>query len=195
MIDRDKRVFVVGGGDSAMEDTLALTKFARKITIIHRRDEFRASKIMQKRVLEDNKDKVEVWWNSAVEEVWGNGQKIEGVRVNREGKSEEHEADGFFVAIGHRPATGFLKDQVELDGRGYVVTGLGLGAKGIGLAKTRMDEHDLVKFPTMTSVEGVFAGGDNVDFRYRQAITAAGMGVQAALDAEWWLERVVSREV
>jgi thioredoxin reductase (NADPH) len=188
---RDKKVYVVGGGDAAMEDTLALTKFTGDITLIHRRGELRASKIMQKRVMEDNKDKVTPRWNSEVVEVKGNGQTINSIVVKDldTGAVEELAADGLFIAIGHVPATGFLGDQVLLDDKGYIVTRMSLSARGVELAGEHLDDGGLVKYPTMTNVEGVFAGGDNVDFRYRQAVTAAGMGVQAALDAEWWLER------
>lgn len=176
---KDKRVFVVGGGDAAMEDTLALTKFAKKITILHRRDSFRASKIMQERVLSQT-DKVDVWWDTEVVEVKGNGQKIESIvtKNTNTGKTKEELTEGLFVAIGHKPATQFLKGQIQLDEKGYIKTGLNYGPSDW-----------LKSYPTMTSVPGVFAAGDNVDFRYKQAATAAGFGVMAALDAEWWLER------
>lgn len=165
---RDKTVFVAGGGDSAMEDTLALTKFAKKVTVVHRRDEFRASKIMQERVL--NHDKVEVMYNSQVLEVMGDPM-VQKLKINQDGQEIEVAADGFFLAIGHTPMNEIFKDKIELDEAGYVVT------------------KETEKFTTMTSVEGVFAGGDIVDHRYRQAITAAGMGCAAALDAERWLEQ------
>ena len=178
---KGKRVFVVGGGDAAMEDTLALTKFAKKITVIHRRDQFKASKIMQARVLAA-KDKVDVLWNSGAVEVLGDGVKIRTIKVKNllTGKITEEETDGLFVAIGHKPATSFLKGQVELDEKNYIKTGVNYG--GVDW---------LTGYPTMTSVPGVFAAGDNVDFRYKQAATAAGMGVMAALDAEKWLERIL----
>ena len=183
---RDKVTFVVGGGDAAMEDTLALTKFAKSVTLIHRRDQLKASKIMQQRVLEEHKDKVSVLWNSVVREVKGDppslkasegqGGKVSGIVVEnlQTKKQKEFPAEGVFVAIGHRPMTDFLKGKIDLDEKGYVVTRGGL-----------------MNYPTMTSVEGVFAGGDVVDFRYKQAVTAAGMGTMAALDCEWWLERGV----
>lgn len=160
---RNKVVGVVGGGDTAMEEASTLTKFASKVIVIHRRDEFRASKIMQDRVL--NNPKIEVIWNTAVEEVLGEN-RVEGVRLkNNEGKTSELKLDGLFIAIGHKPDTEIFKDQIELDKKGYIV----------------------VK-QSMTSVPGVFAGGDCVDHIYKQAATAVGMGVAAALDAERWLE-------
>ncbi len=146
-----------------MEEASTLTKFASKVIVIHRRDEFRASKIMQDRVL--NNPKIEVIWNTAVEEVLGEN-RVEGVRLkNNEGKTSELRLDGLFIAIGHKPDTEIFKDQIELDKKGYIV----------------------VK-QSMTSVPGVFAGGDCVDHIYKQAATAVGMGVAAALDAERWLE-------
>ncbi|OGV95674.1 thioredoxin-disulfide reductase [Microgenomates group bacterium RBG_16_45_19] len=176
---KDKRVVVVGGGDAAVEDTLALTKFTAKISLIHRRDQFRASKIMQARVL-GQKDKVEVLWESQVVKVTGDEKHVTSVTVKniKTGQVQEIPAQGLFVAIGHRPATEFLKGQVALDEKDYVKTSINYPE----------GQSWLKGYPTMTSVPGVFAGGDNVDFRYRQAVTAAGMGVMAALDAEKWLE-------
>lgn len=160
---RNKVVGVVGGGDTAMEEASTLTKFASKVIVIHRRNEFRASKIMQDRVL--NNPKIEVIWNTAVEEVLGES-RVEGVRLkNSDGKTSELKLDGLFIAIGHKPDTEVFKDRIELDKKGYIV----------------------VK-QSMTSVPGVFAGGDCVDHIYKQAATAVGMGVAAALDAERWLE-------
>ena len=161
---RDKEIAVVGGGDSAMEEALFLTKFASKVTIIHRRDEFRASKIMAQRALDH--DKIEVLWDSVVEEVLGDGS-VSGIRVRNVNTdaASEMAVDGLFIAIGHDPNTAIFQGQIELDDEGYIV------ADG-----------------TRTSVEGVFAGGDVVDKVYRQAITAAGMGCAATLDAERWLE-------
>ena len=157
---RGKKVYVVGGGDAAIEDALALTKFASEVTLIVRRDKLRASVIMQKRILDN--PKVKILWNSQIEKINGD-EKIESVVIN----GQVVETDGLFLAIGHTPATRFLKESgVELDEEGYILT----------------------KEFTMTSVEGVFAAGDCVDHRYRQAATAAGMGVAAALDAERWLE-------
>lgn len=159
---RGKKTVVVGGGDAAIEDALALTKFASSVTLIVRRDKLRASTIMQKRVLDN--PKVKILWNSQVSEVVGE-EKIEAVMIN----GEKVEADGLFLAIGHVPATGFLKDtKIELDEEGYIKIGF--------------------EMPTMTSVEGIFAAGDCVDRRYRQAIVAAGSGVMAFMDAEKWLE-------
>ncbi len=188
---REKRTIVVGGGDAAMEDALALTKFAAKVVILVRRDELKASKIMQRRVLEEHADKVRVMWNTEAIEVLGDTQKVTGVRVKdtKTGKIREIETDGLFLAIGHKPATEFLKGKMELDDHGYVVTRFGLHRDSLSLAQGHLSDVGLVQYPTMTSVEGVFAAGDNVDFRYRQAITAAGYGAMAALDAEWWLER------
>ena len=161
---RDKELAVVGGGDSAMEEAIFLTKFASKVTIIHRREEFRASAIMAERAI--NHDKIEVMWNSTVEEVLGEdyvtGLKVRNVKTD---EVSDFPVDGLFIAIGHDPNTGIFKGQLDLDDEGYIV------ADG-----------------TKTSVEGVFAGGDVVDKVYRQAITAAGMGCAAALDAERWLE-------
>lgn len=182
---KDKAVWVVGGGDAAMEDTLALTKFAREITIIHRRDAFKASKIMQQRVLEDHKDKVKVSWNSEVVEVIGDQRTVTGIKIknNQNNEIQELPAEGVFVAIGHKPASEFLEGQVSLNEKGYIITGL------TSPSNDKQESLWLGGYPTMTSVPGVFAAGDNVDFRYRQAVTAAGMGVMAALDAEWWLEK------
>ncbi|MBP7876158.1 FAD-dependent oxidoreductase [Candidatus Woesebacteria bacterium] len=181
---RDKTTVVVGGGDSAMEDTLALTKFARSVTVIHRREEFKASKIMRERVL--NHPKVKVLWNSQVTAVNGT-QAVESVTVSTEAKESTLPTDGVFVAIGHRPMTSFLKGQLELDGHGYIVNRTSVTANGVTAAQASLD-GPLVTYPSMTSVEGVFAAGDGVDVRYRQAITAAGMGCMSAIDAERWLE-------
>lgn len=176
---KDKVTYLVGGGDVAMEDALALVKFAKRVEIVHRRDEFRASKVMQERVLHEKK--VRVRWNSEVVGVRGKNI-LEGIKIKdvKTGNEEEVEADGLFLAIGHVPDTDFLGDAVEVDNHGYVVT---------RMVKDGMGERKewLEGYPTMSSVEGVFAAGDVVDFRYRQAITAAGMGVQAALDVEKYL--------
>ena len=167
---RDKRLAVIGGGDSAMEEALFLTKFASKVTIIHRRDQFRASKIMSQRAIAH--EKIDVLWNSAVDEVLG-GDLVTGVRVRNVETDEEStlDLDGVFVAIGHDPNTSIFQDKLEMDKGGYIVT-----------------EPNT----TLTSVAGVFAAGDVVDHVYQQAVTAAGQGSQAALDAERWLE---TREV
>jgi thioredoxin reductase (NADPH) len=162
---RDREIAVVGGGDSAMEEALFLTKFASKVKIIHRRDEFRASKIMANRALEH--PKIEVVWNSVVDEILGD-KAVTGVKLSNKvtGETSEVALEGVFVAIGHDPNTNIFQGHVDLDDAGYIVP----AAK------------------TMTSVEGVFAAGDVVDHVYRQAVTAAGMGCQAAIDAERWLE-------
>lgn len=166
---RNKPLVVVGGGDSAMEESTYLTKFASKVYIVHRRDEFRASKIMAERALSN--EKIEVKWHSVVDEVLGNDQDgVTGVRIRStedESHTEELEAAGMFVAIGHTPNTEFLNGQVETDKKGY-------------LKWTTLNR-------SYTSVEGVFAAGDVADNYYRQAITAAGTGCMAALDAERWL--------
>lgn len=186
---RQKRVFVVGGGDSAMEDALALAKFTDQVTILHRRDSFRASKIMQDRVL--NHPQIKVLWKTAVTEIIGT-DKIERIgleTIETDGKiiKQELPADGLFMAIGHKPVSGVFAGQLELDAHGYIVTSQSYSELGLTRASQAL-KAGLVQFPTMTSIEGVFAAGDVVDLRYKQAITAAGMGCQAALDAERWLE-------
>ncbi|QDT50944.1 Thioredoxin reductase [Symmachiella dynata] len=166
---RDKPLVVVGGGDSAMEEATFLTKFGSKVYIVHRRDEFRASKIMADRVLAN--EKIDVKWNTVVDEVLGNDNDgVTGVRLRStldEEKTEELEVAGYFAAIGHTPNTNFLAGQLEMNEKGY-------------LTWTTPQR-------TYTSVEGVFAAGDVADDYYRQAITAAGTGCMAALDAERWL--------
>ncbi len=184
---KDKETFVLGGGDSAMEDALALAKFAKRVTVIHRRDAFKASKIMQERVL--NHEKIKVLWNTTLEEIMGE-QQVTNVRVKNKETGEEQvlPAQGVFIAIGHRPQTTLFINQINLDGHGYVVTRQSATVDGVVQAQAALT-GGLVAYPTMTSVEGVFAAGDNVDVRYKQAITAAGQGCAAALDAERWLER------
>ena len=163
---RDKELVIVGGGDTAMEEALFLTKFASKLTVVHRRDEFRASSIMADRVM--NHPKIEVAWNSTLDEVVGD-EFVTGVVLKDTvtGETREMSTDGVFIAIGHTPNTGVFAGQIDLHETGYIVTKSGR---------------------TETSVEGVYAAGDVSDSEYRQAVTAAGVGCQAALDAERWLE-------
>ena len=166
---RDQEVAVVGGGDSAMEEATFLTKFATKVTVIHRRDKLRASKIMQDRALKN--PKIGFLWNRAVEEILDPEQgKVTAIRtrVNGSAKSETLPCDGVFIAIGHSPNTRLFAGQLEMDARGYIAT------------------HD----GTKTTVPGVFAAGDVQDHVYRQAITAAGSGCMAAMDAERYLEHL-----
>lgn len=184
---KGKNTYVVGGGDAAMEDALALTKHAASVTMIHRRDSFRASKIMQERVL--GNEKVKVLWNSAITEVKGEG-KVEHIVVENVNTHEKQElaADGVFVAIGHKPSTELFSGKIQLDEKGFVVTRFALGKQSLALATSATDEHGFIAYPTSASVEGIFAAGDVVDFRYKQAITAAGYGCMAAIDIEKWLE-------
>jgi thioredoxin reductase (NADPH) len=157
---------VVGGGDSALEEAIFLTRFATKVTLVHRREHLRASKIMQDRAHANAK--IEFAWNSVVDEVLGD-QSVEAVRLRdvHSGDTRDHPTGAMFVAIGHDPNTELFRDQLEMTSNGYLV----------------VDEPS-----TRTSVEGVFAAGDVVDFTYRQAVTAAGMGCKAAMDAEGHLE-------
>jgi len=170
---KGKEVIVIGGGDSAMEESLFLTKFASKITIIHRKDSFRASKIMQQRVLANGK--IKVLWNKGVTAFLG-VEKVSGVKLKDTvtGKESDFTTDGVFVAIGHKPNSDRFKG-IELDKKGYIVR------------KEIPDEQGLLKFRSATSVPGVFVGGDVHDYRYKQAITAAAYGTMAALDADKWL--------
>lgn len=185
---KDKVALVVGGGDSAMEDTLALTKFTKQVIVVHRRDSFKASKVMQERVL--NHPKVSVRWNSAVTKINGNDGGVISATVQTGETSEDVAVNGVFVAIGHRPMSMIAQNQMQLDSHGYIVTRLSASEAGVQLAQQAL-ANGLVAYPSMTSVAGVFAAGDAVDVRYKQAITAAGMGCMAALDAERWLEREV----
>ena len=157
-------IAVVGGGDTALEEATFLTKFGRSVKIIHRRNSLRGSKILQEKALENSK--IRFLWDHVVEGINGN-KKIENIQIKslKDGKKQTLAVGGLFVAIGHEPNTSIFKDQLELDERGYVV----------------------LKERTKTSVEGVFAAGDVHDFRYRQAVTAAGFGCMAALDVEKWL--------
>ncbi|MBK64590.1 MAG: thioredoxin-disulfide reductase [Euryarchaeota archaeon] len=163
---RDEEVLVIGGGDSAMEEATFLTRFASKVTIIHRRDVFKASKVMYERAL--NNPKIEIRTFKTIKKWLSDENGIVGAILtdSRDNSEEEISCTGAFIAIGHKPITQFLENQVETDESGYIIPNI----------------H------TMTSVPGVFAAGDVVDTRYRQAITAAGMGCQAAIDTEKWLE-------
>ncbi len=166
---RDAEVFVVGGGDTAMEEALFLTRFASRVTVVHRRSEFRASRIMSLRVEKNPKISLEL--NQVVEEVLGDGQKVTGIRLKNvvSGQSTEHRCEGVFVAIGHSPNSELFIGQLDIDEYGYIETAGSSSA---------------------TNVEGVFACGDVQDYTYRQAITAAGSGCKAALDAERYLESI-----
>lgn len=163
---RDKIVHVVGGGDTAMEDATFITKFAKKVYIVHRKDSFRASKPMQERAL--NNPKIEVLWDTVVSEIKSNEHGVSAVVVEnlKTGKTEERATDGLFYAIGHNPNTSFLKGQIDCDDHGFIKT----------------------KNGPETNIPGVFACGDVQDSYYRQAITAAGSGCQAAIKAERFLE-------
>lgn len=164
---RDKNVVVVGGGDTAMEDSTFLTKFANRVDVVHRRDELRASKIMQEKAFKN--PKINFVWNTVVDKIHDpEKNNVTGVTLKnvKSGETIEREIDGVFIAIGHQPNTQIFRGQIDMDEVGYIKP----------------------KKRTMTNVEGVFAAGDVVDYFYRQAITAAGMGCQAAIDAERWLE-------
>ncbi|MBI2349727.1 MAG: thioredoxin-disulfide reductase [Deltaproteobacteria bacterium] len=165
---KDKEVIVIGGGDTAMEEALFLTKFATKVSVVHRRNELRASKIMQERARKN--PKIAFVWDSVVEEVYGDpkGGGVKGVRLKnvKTGATQDFQCDGVFVAIGHEPNTKLFAGQLEMDGNGYLITGKG----------------------TATNIPGVFACGDVQDHVYRQAVTAAGTGCMAAIDAERFLE-------
>src|SRR5580704_10495613 len=162
---REKHIFVAGGGDSAAEEALFLTRFGSRVTVVHRRDRLRASKIMADRLL--SHDKVHTIWNSVIEEVYGDTH-VTGLRLRNlvDGKVREVEADALFVAIGHTPNTAVFEGQLDLDERGFIMSPDG----------------------TSTRIDGVFVAGDVNDFRYRQAVTAAGAGCRAAMDAEKYLE-------
>lgn len=165
---RDKELVVVGGGDSAMEESIFLTKFATRVTVVHRRDQLRASVIMQQRAREN--EKIDFIWNGVVEDVLGSREDgVTGVRIKDvvTGESYVKECQGMFVAIGHTPNSEIFKGQLEMDDNGYLITSNGTSE---------------------TSVVGVFAAGDIQDTRYKQAITAAGSGCMAAMDAERFIE-------
>ena len=161
---RDQELIVVGGGDSAMEEAIFLTKFASVVHIVHRKEEFRASKIMQERALSN--EKIKVHFNFTVKEIHGD-QKFQQVVLNNTKTNEDKilEAGGLFIAIGHEPNSAIFQDQIELDGNGYII----------------------IKNNTETSVSGVFCAGDVHDHRYRQAVTAAGFGCMAAIDVDKYL--------
>lgn len=163
----DKDVVVVGGGDTAINDALMLTKYAKKVTVVHRRDKLRASKILQNRAFKNIK--INFKWNSVVEDIIGD-KKVESVVIKdvKTGERSKIDCQGVFVAIGHKPNTDLFKGQIEMDDNGYIIR----------------------KNNTETNIKGVFVAGDVCDTRYRQAITAAGMGCQAAMDAEKYLESI-----
>ncbi len=164
---KDKAVFVIGGGDTAMREAAHLSKFASKVTIVHRRDSLRAQPALIELV--KSKPNTDFIWNATIDEILGQ-DKVTGVRLKdtQTGEIRQLSVDGVFIAIGHKPNTDFLKEQVELDEKGYIV----------------------VKDETRTSVNGVFFAGDVADKRYKQAVTAAGMGTKATLDVEEYLEHV-----
>jgi thioredoxin reductase (NADPH) len=163
---QDKTVVIVGGGDTALEEALILSKYAQKIVIVHRRDQLRASKILQERVLANNK--INIIWNSLVKDISGQ-DRVKGIKLEnvKTGEFSAFTCEGFFIAIGHKPNTDVFKGNIDLDENGYVIV------------------HD----ETKTSIEGVFAAGDNQDGKYKQAITSAGSGCKAALDAEKYLQK------
>jgi thioredoxin reductase (NADPH) len=164
---KEMDVGIVGGGDTAMEEAQFLTRFAKSVTVIHRRDSFRASKIMAERTL--NHPKIKVLWNSEVVEVLGDGQSVTGAKIKdvKTGSTKDLEIQGLFIAIGHKPTTALFKGLLDMNETGYLVTKPG---------------------STYTNIEGVFACGDVQDHVYRQAVTAAGSGCMASIDCERWLE-------
>jgi thioredoxin reductase (NADPH) len=170
---RGKEVIVVGGGNTAVEEALFLTNFASKVTVVHRRDSFRAEKILQDRLFKH--PKVEVLWDTVLEEVLGedNPPGVTGARLKnvKSGEEETREVHGVFIAIGHAPQTELFKGKLDMKANGYIITEAGT---------------------TKTNIPGVYAAGDVTDETYRQAVTAAGMGCMAALEAEHWLEEQVA---
>lgn len=169
---KERRVIVIGGGDTAMRESLHLSKFASSVTVIHRRDELRAFKALQERAFSN--PKIKFVWNSIVEEFLGK-DFLSGVKIKnlKDGKVSEIECPGAFVAIGHKPNTDFLKGQVDMDEKGYI----------------KIHEDPNSTNPVKTNIEGVFAAGDVHDRRYKQAVTAAGAGCKAAMDAEEFIEK------
>ena len=168
---KDKDIYVIGGGDTALEEALFLTRFGRSVTVVHRRDQLRASKIMQQRAMEH--PKISFIWDTTVEDILGD-RRVSGVRLRNQKtqKSEERPCDAVFISIGHKPNTELFAGQLDLDAKGYITSSDGV--------------H--------TTVEGVFVAGDVFDSRYRQAVTAAGMGCRAAIEAERYLESERARE-
>jgi len=166
---REKEVIVVGGGNTAIEEALFLTNFASKVTVVHRRDTFRAEKILQNRLM--NNPKVDIRWNTTLEEITGTEAPlgVTGARLKstETGEIEDVPVHGVFIAIGHAPSTELFKDKLDMAGNGYLIT---------------------APDSTATNIPGIFAAGDVTDDKYRQAVTAAGMGCMAALEAEHWLE-------
>lgn len=186
---KGKRVAVVGGGDSAVEEATFLTRFASKVTLVHRRDELRASKIMRQRLFDN--PKIEVLWNRAPARYLGPLEpepKLAGVTLRSTvGEPDvDLEVDGLFLAIGHIPNTAIYRDQLAMTPEGYLLNRLALSWAGVEAPPGLLDR--MPNYGTATSVEGVFAAGDVVDTHYRQAVTAAGMGCMAAIDCEKWLE-------
>ena len=170
---KEKKVIVIGGGDSAMEEALFLTKFAKNVTVIHRRNKLRASQIMQKRAFEN--PKIDFIWDSTVDKILGTTSKgvqevvLENLKTN---KKINYKCDGVFLAIGHKPNTSIFKNKLDLNDNGYIIT---------------------KNSSTLTSIKGVFAAGDVQDFTYRQAVSAAGSGCMAAMDAEKYLETIIEK--
>ena len=170
---KEKKVIVIGGGDSAMEEALFLTKFAKNVTVVHRRNKLRASQIMQKRAFEN--PKIDFIWDSTVDKILGTTTKgvqevvLENLKTN---KKINYKCDGVFLAIGHKPNTSIFKNKLDLNDNGYIIT---------------------KNSSTLTSIKGVFAAGDVQDFTYRQAVSAAGSGCMAAMDAEKYLETIIEK--
>ncbi|MEO6808749.1 MAG: thioredoxin-disulfide reductase [Isosphaeraceae bacterium] len=189
---KDKEIAVVGGGDSAVEEATFLTRFASKVTLIHRRDALRASKIMQDRIFAN--PKIEYAWDSAVDAVIGETEPykvLSGVTLRnlKDNSKRDLAIDGLFLAIGHIPNTSVFKGQLAMTPAGYLLNRMALAWDGIE-APDGLTLRDLPNYGTATNIEGVFACGDVVDTHYRQAITAAGSGCAAAMDCEKWLEAV-----